>query len=558
MAGDTSRSPLVPLTGTNYPTWKVQCKMALLKDNLWGIVTGTETEPRRPDQGGDEGTHKKFVVRRDKALAIIVLAVDPSLLYLIGDPEDPKDVWKKLQDQFQRKTWANKLALKRRLYALRLEDGEPVQDHIKSMTEIFSELAVVGDPVENEDQVVQLLASLPESFDMLVTALETSTEVPPMEIVVERLLHEEKKLQEKTSGQEKAMASKQKKGPRCFECNEFGHFRKECPLLSEESERDSKPKPKRDKRKKAKAYEAEVDYSSDDSVGFLAHSVLAASSADGWVIDSGATAHMCKSKELFRSFKVVSPSSVTVGDGKVLSSEGVGDVELLLKLPNGKTKKCVLNDVLYVPRLACNLFSVSMASKNGKVTIFDDTTCEILEGKKVVASGRRVRNLYILDCVSGQRALVASEGNEMLWHHKNGHLEQDSSKKLVRENMFEGIMYDPSEGDGFGEVCVHDDLYTVTLKKSKPDRGPGKIPVEECTGVIPRREGRASYPPSGHGKWAMVAGVGETELHARAMGRKERQALRKRDVWDSGKFPPGCTSIGQRQTCKVKMKDSTE
>ena len=81
--------------------------MALMKDDLWGIVSGSETKPRRPGQGGDEAVHKKFVVRRDKALAVIVLAVDPLLLYLIGEPEDPTDVWLILQDQFQRKTWAN-------------------------------------------------------------------------------------------------------------------------------------------------------------------------------------------------------------------------------------------------------------------------------------------------------------------------------------------------------------------------------------------------------------------------------------------------------------------
>ena len=39
------------------------------------------------------------------------LSVELPLLYLIGDPEDPGVVWKKLQDQFQKKTWTNKLAL---------------------------------------------------------------------------------------------------------------------------------------------------------------------------------------------------------------------------------------------------------------------------------------------------------------------------------------------------------------------------------------------------------------------------------------------------------------
>jgi hypothetical protein len=69
-------------------------------------------------------------MRRDRALATIVLAVDPSLLYLIGtDPEDPAVVWKAFEGQFQCNTWANKLELKRKLFSLRLADEGSVQDH---------------------------------------------------------------------------------------------------------------------------------------------------------------------------------------------------------------------------------------------------------------------------------------------------------------------------------------------------------------------------------------------------------------------------------------------
>ena len=82
--------------------------MALVRDGLWGIVSGTETEPT---EGGDHLWN--IFARRDRALATIVLAVEPSLLYLIGDLEDPAAVWRKLQNQFQKKTWANKLALQR-------------------------------------------------------------------------------------------------------------------------------------------------------------------------------------------------------------------------------------------------------------------------------------------------------------------------------------------------------------------------------------------------------------------------------------------------------------
>ena len=64
------------------------------------------------------------------------------------------------------------------------------------MTEICDELLVTGKAISEEDRVVYLLASLPESYNMLVTALETSAEVPRLTVVRERLLHEETKDEE--------------------------------------------------------------------------------------------------------------------------------------------------------------------------------------------------------------------------------------------------------------------------------------------------------------------------------------------------------------------------
>ena len=47
--------------------------------------------------------------------------------------------------------------------------------------------------MDEEDRVVQLLASLLESYDTLVTALEANEKVPSMKTVIERLLYEERK-----------------------------------------------------------------------------------------------------------------------------------------------------------------------------------------------------------------------------------------------------------------------------------------------------------------------------------------------------------------------------
>ena len=86
-----------PLKGDNYPTLKLQCQMALMKDALWGILNGTEIVPAEPEPLA------KFNTRRDEALAIIVLSVDPMLLYLVGDPTDPSRCGRSWRTSFKRR-----------------------------------------------------------------------------------------------------------------------------------------------------------------------------------------------------------------------------------------------------------------------------------------------------------------------------------------------------------------------------------------------------------------------------------------------------------------------
>ena len=55
---------------------------------------------------------------------------------------------------------------------MKLKEGNSAQAHVKEMTELFDFLSVAGETVSEEDRVVYLLASLPESYNVLVTALE--------------------------------------------------------------------------------------------------------------------------------------------------------------------------------------------------------------------------------------------------------------------------------------------------------------------------------------------------------------------------------------------------
>ena len=406
----TNTDKIVLLNGSNFPTWKIQMKMLLIKEGVWGIVNETEDIPVDP------GSYRHYVARQDRALSTIVLGINHSLLYMIGDPEDPVMVWRKLCAQFQKKSWANKLSLKKRLYNLKMSEGDSIQKHIKNMLEIFDELAIVGDPMEDEDRVVHLLASLPNSYEVLVTALEANAEVPELEMVIERLRHEESKLKEKVkTGNEmynNALMSNgrfHKSGDlrKCFNCKKKGHISRNCEELKKKESANVSSENSRERRDSSSSSESDSEV-----VGFVVSQALLSSGPDigksKWVVDSGASCHMSNSKRMFSKLKPLEkPEMVEVGDGKFVEAEGKGSVKLSVNAGHS-TKSCKLHDVLYIPDLSFNLFSVSKATEKGKSAEFTKKSCRFRDNEgSVVAIANKVGNLYYLDCRKSESAHLA-------------------------------------------------------------------------------------------------------------------------------------------------------
>ena len=52
--------------------------------------------------------------------------------------------------------------------------------------------------------MTQVISSLPESYDMLVTALEAIPEIPNMETITEKIIHEERKIKENRKPRKKS------------------------------------------------------------------------------------------------------------------------------------------------------------------------------------------------------------------------------------------------------------------------------------------------------------------------------------------------------------------
>ena len=151
-----------------------------MRDDLYDIVTGHEQAPSSTDNQAVVSFRK----RKQKALSTIVLSIDASQLHLVGEATDPKLLWEKLQSQFQGPTWANRLRIQKRIFNLKLGPSDSIQDHLRTFTELFEKLAVIGDPMKEESKVITLLASLPVKYEALVTAL-----VHTWDSVSQKLLH---------------------------------------------------------------------------------------------------------------------------------------------------------------------------------------------------------------------------------------------------------------------------------------------------------------------------------------------------------------------------------
>ena len=470
------------LNGSNWNTWKFQMKHLLLAKGLWDLVDGSEVL-------ADDATttvQAIFRSRLQKAFSTIALAIDSAQLYLITSSEEPKQAWDALRKHFERETLANKLFLKKQYFRSEMKGGTSVEQHLKHMEDITDKLAAIGAPISEEDQVMTLLGSLPRSFATLVTAIEARMDGVSLDYVQQPLIHEEMK-QSELSGQlleaESALTGAfgrdtPRDQPTCFRCGTVGHVRRDCSRNQPtcfgcgDVGHVRRYCPKKFKWHKAKMAESDErrpknsDFEGEDvyAAAFVA-SLESVESAEKkcspWVIDSGASSHMTKEKHVMVNFQEFDkPENVALGDGRVVKALGSGSVRMNMLFEATESKKAVLYDVLYVPKLTWNLFSVRAAVAKGNAVEFGPRKCCIWdENGKLRGMGSLADKLYQLDCQvvptadTGYASVASSQGSD-LWHQRLGHVHEPRLKKCVESESVRGIDIKKMTELSFCEGCL--------------------------------------------------------------------------------------------------------
>lgn len=203
-----------------------------------------------------------------------------------------------------------------------------------------------------------------------------------------------------------------KKHSRCKICNEKGHWVRECPSAPQQAEKPAaEKKPQVTAVKETKA-----------NIMFNLGSIKL---KDKWILDSGATEHMCNNKLWFSQLSsYTTPRTTAVGNGDSIGVYGVGQVELVSKV-GSETQTITLTNVSYIPGLVTNLVSVGAASMGGISTVFRNKQCQMLKGEDVVVAGHLTEDdLYVLDLgapIEKLALITRAIRTAQEWHEVFGH-----------------------------------------------------------------------------------------------------------------------------------------
>ena len=76
-----------------------------------------------------------------------------------------------------------------------MDKGASMLEHVNYIRTLSENQQAVGDPIAEKDLVIILISSLPDSYNYLITALETiAEELLTWEYVRDRLVHENQKM----------------------------------------------------------------------------------------------------------------------------------------------------------------------------------------------------------------------------------------------------------------------------------------------------------------------------------------------------------------------------
>nr|KYP41111.1 Retrovirus-related Pol polyprotein from transposon TNT 1-94 [Cajanus cajan] len=140
-----------------------------------------------------------------------------------------------------------------------------------------------------------------------------------------------------------------------------------------------------------------------------------------WIIDSGATSHICCSKQLYNSYTPIHNSDVSLPNSTKVNVEGIGSIKI--------NDDIFLHNVLYIPMFRFNLLSLLTLINNNPFRFTMESNSFLLQDLKTlrtIGTTKQQQGLLVFefpkrnfnsDCISNCNSVTYET-----WHKRLGHI----------------------------------------------------------------------------------------------------------------------------------------
>lgn len=186
-------------TGQNdFGLWRLKMRALLVQQGLVEALDG-EAKLEKMMADGD----KKALLQ--KAHSAIILSLGDKVLRQVSKETTAAGVWSKLEGLYMTKSLVNRLYLKQSLYSFKMHEDRSVGEQLDLFNKLILDLENIDVTIDDEDQALLLLCSLPKSYSHFKETLLFGRDSVSLDEVQAALnskeLNERKEKKSSTSGE---------------------------------------------------------------------------------------------------------------------------------------------------------------------------------------------------------------------------------------------------------------------------------------------------------------------------------------------------------------------